>query len=227
MDRGAWWATVHRVTKSQTGLKGLSMHTVFHSGWTYLHSKEQCKRVPFSPHSLQHWLCRFFDGHSDWWYLSVVLICIALVISDAEQLFMCLLAISFSEKHLFRCFAHFLIGLNGFLILGFMSCLYTLDGQHFIGLPWRLRHWRICLQCRRSGFDPWIGKIPWRRKWQPTPVFFPGKSHGQRSLAGYSPWGRKGSDTITSDGSTFSSFWGLSFHFVYAFLCNAKHFTFN
>ena len=40
-------------------------------------------------------------------------------------------------------------------------------------------------------FDPWAGKIPWRRKWQCTPVFLPGKSHGQRSLAGYSPWGHK------------------------------------
>ena len=46
-------------------------------------------------------------------------------------------------------------------------------------------------QCRRCRFDPWMGKIPWRRKWQPTPVFLPGKSHGQRSLAGYSPWGCK------------------------------------
>ena len=45
------------------------------------------------------------------------------------------------------------------------------------------------------GFDPWVGKIPWRRKWQPTPVFLPGKSHGRRSLVGYSPWGRKESDT--------------------------------
>ena len=42
-------------------------------------------------------------------------------------------------------------------------------------------------QCRRRVFDPWVGKIPWRRKWQPTPVFLPGKSHGQRSLVGYSP----------------------------------------
>ena len=40
-------------------------------------------------------------------------------------------------------------------------------------------------------FDPWIGKRPWSRIWQPTPVFLPGKSHGQRSLAGYSPGGRK------------------------------------
>ena len=49
-------------------------------------------------------------------------------------------------------------------------------------------------QCRRHGFDPWVRRIPWRRKWQPTPVFLPGKSHGQRSLASYSPWGHKESD---------------------------------
>ena len=47
----------------------------------------------------------------------------------------------------------------------------------------------------RCGFDPWGRKIPWRRKQQPTPVFLPGKSHGQRSLAGYSPKGHKESDT--------------------------------
>ena len=46
-------------------------------------------------------------------------------------------------------------------------------------------------QCRRCGFDPWIRKNPWRRKWQPILVFLPRKSHGQRSLEGYSPWGRK------------------------------------
>ena len=43
--------------------------------------------------------------------------------------------------------------------------------------------------------DAWVGKIPWRRTWQPTPVFLPGESYGQRSLAGYSPWGGKESDT--------------------------------
>ena len=47
------------------------------------------------------------------------------------------------------------------------------------------------LQYRRPGFDPWVRKIPWRRKWQPMPVSLPGKSHGQRSLVGYSPWGHK------------------------------------
>ena len=45
--------------------------------------------------------------------------------------------------------------------------------------------------CRGCELDPWVGKIPWRRKWQPTPVFLPGKFHGQRSLVGYSPWGHK------------------------------------
>ena len=51
---------------------------------------------------------------------------------------------------------------------------------------------RICLQCRRFEFDPRVGKIPWRRKWQPTPVFLPGKCHGQRNLEGYpKPWGHK------------------------------------
>ena len=46
----------------------------------------------------------------------------------------------------------------------------------------------------RHGFDPWVRKIPWRRKWYPSPVFLPRKSHGQRSLAGYSPCGRRESD---------------------------------
>ena len=53
-----------------------------------------------------------------------------------------------------------------------------------------------CKRHRRHGFNPWVGKIPWRRgKWQATPVFLPGKSQGQRSLEGYSPWGCKELDT--------------------------------
>ena len=46
-------------------------------------------------------------------------------------------------------------------------------------------------RCRRPEFDPWVGKNPWRRKWQPISVFLPGESHGQRNLAMYSPWGCK------------------------------------
>ena len=52
------------------------------------------------------------------------------------------------------------------------------------GLPWWLSGKEFTCQCRRLGFNPWVGKIPWRRKWQPTPVFLPGKSHGQSRLVG-------------------------------------------
>ena len=48
---------------------------------------------------------------------------------------------------------------------------------------------RICLQCRRPGFNPWVRKIPWRRKWLPAPLFLPEEFHGQRSLVGCNPWG--------------------------------------
>ena len=54
---------------------------------------------------------------------------------------------------------------------------------------------------RSTWFDPWVGKIPWRRAWQPTPVFWPGESHGQRSLVGCSPWDHKELD-VTEQLST-------------------------
>ena len=63
------------------------------------------------------------------------------------------------------------------------------------GLPRWLRQQRMCLQCRRPRFDPWVGKVPWGRKWQPTPAFLPGESHGQRRLLGDSPRGHKELDT--------------------------------
>ena len=53
----------------------------------------------------------------------------------------------------------------------------------------------LCRRHRRHGFDHWVRKIPWRRKWWPSPIFLPGKSHGQRNLVGYSPCGRKELDT--------------------------------
>ena len=52
-----------------------------------------------------------------------------------------------------------------------------------------------CRRHKRHGFDPWVRKIPWRREWQPTPVFLYGEFHGQRSLVGYSSWGSKESDS--------------------------------
>ena len=97
-----------------------NLHTVLHNGCISLHSCQQCRVTPFSEHS-PAFVCRFLDdGHSDWseLILIAVLICISLIISDVEHLFMCLLAICMSlEKCLFRSSAHYLIGLFVFLIL--------------------------------------------------------------------------------------------------------------
>ena len=60
-----------------------------------------------------------------------------------------------------------------------------------VGLPWWLSGQEPACQCRRRRFDPWVGKLPWRWKWQSSLVFLPGISHGQRSLVGYSSWGHK------------------------------------
>ena len=65
------------------------------------------------------------------------------------------------------------------------------------GIPWWLSSREPACRCRRCRFDPWIRKVPWRRKWQPAPVFLPGKSHAWRSLECYSPWGSKESDTAS------------------------------
>ena len=80
------------------------------------------------------------------------------------------------------------LSVSEMFVLGGEACKHIFST---VGLPWQLRKQSIHLQCRRPGFDPWVGKIPWRRDWQPTPVFLPGEFHGQRSLVISSPWGRK------------------------------------
>ena len=69
-------------------------------------------------------------------------------------------------------------GINGQQLM--MTFKYSFTGI----FPWWLSSGESICQRRRCGFNVWVGKLPWRRKWQPTPVFLPGKSYGQRSLAG-------------------------------------------
>ena len=66
-----------------------------------------------------------------------------------------------------------------------------MEARNNLGFPGGSDGKELASQCGRPGFDPWVGKIPWRRKWEPTPVLLPGESHGQRSLAGDSPWSHK------------------------------------
>ena len=103
--------------------------------------------------------------------------------------------------------------LNLFLLVPYFSPLQSSSSrQKFLAIcihngwasQWHSGKESAC-QYRRCKFDLWVWKIPWKKKWQPTPVFLPGESHGQKSLAGYSPWGHKESD-MTGHAHTFIMF---------------------
>ena len=132
MDREAWYAAVHGVTKSQTLL----------NNWTELNFR------PVQDVSILHNSYLIIDCNYP---------CPDLWLSGSYNI--------------------------QFMIITWIMNIGGSDGK------------RICLQCRRPGFDLWVGKIPGRREQLSTPVFWPGEFHGQRRLTGYSPWGLKELDT--------------------------------
>ena len=109
---------------------------------------------------------------------------------------------TFGSKHIDKLFnCHPL--LQQYYVNDFISQLEVLKGKERVSVPSHRSCWGFpagtngkepacpCRRHKRPGFASWVGKIPWRRVWQPTPVFLPGKSHGQRSLESYSPWGHR------------------------------------
>ena len=159
MDRGAWWAIVHGVTVSRTRLKWLSTHArENHLEWD----------VAVSPCHLQekkHQQRKLLKKGSQKYY----------------EAFCCPLL------HMIRIIHYTKTQLEtSFGLIIKIQYLWPEKPafKNHLCLHWWLRQWRISLQCRKPKLNPWIGKIPWRREWQPTPVFLPGESHGQGSLAG-------------------------------------------
>ena len=116
-----------------------------------------------------------------------------------KKCMVCLLELIFRLNFYFSVLIYWLIGGTRYNY----SLHWVIIQYHATGPPWWISQWRIHLQCRKPNFDPWVGKIPWRRKWQPTPGLLPGKIHGHRSLKGYSPSGHK-RQTRLNDETTIS-----------------------
>ena len=106
----------------------------------------------------------------------------------------------FGERYLYVCvYKHmyiFIYHISYNILIWFLKriCICLRKTQGFTGGASGKGPACRCRRHKRHAFDPWVGRIPWRREWQPNPVFLPGESHGQRSQACCSPWGHKMSD---------------------------------
>ena len=176
MDRGAWLAAVYGVAKSQTWLSNQHFHFHFH------HLNQQALKKAHYPSK-----CRWASSNQ-----VMALRVSRLGYPKGRGNSACRWPPDELQHHLFP----------GYPAFQCTSCL--LDSQimqllefslKYLNQPTQLGQKRTYLQCRRPRFDPWVGEIPQRRIQQPTPVFLPGESHGQRSLVGCSPWGHKESGT--------------------------------
>ena len=110
---------------------------------------------------------------------------------------------------------------RGHFFFFFLNLKYTEYVYIPIGFPWWFSDKESICQCRRYRFYPWVRKVPWGRKWQPTLVFLPGKSHGQRNLVDYSQWGHKRVRyNLATKQQHFN--WDLHHLWVFAYLLTAS-----
>ena len=162
MDREAWRAAIHGVAKSRTRL----------GDWTEM----TLSLTPSSPSNLVSHISGTKRVHVTGWKECLLWQMAVFLIAN------CWAPCFQSVKSLFK---YFNVIQHPYLS---SSCYYHISA--FWGFRW-FSGKESAYQWRRHRFNPWVRKIPWKRKWQPTPVFSPWKSHGERSLAGYSPWGHK------------------------------------
>ena len=168
MDGGAWWAVVHGVALSRKDWATLL------SLFTFMHWRRKWQPTPVfscleNPRDGGAWWAAVYgvaqnQRGQDWCNLAAAaaaVLCRTLHFGDTQV-----------NDHI-ACLV------SEMCILAFPSNGASLMAQRLKRLPASAS---VCLQCGRPGIDPWVGKIPWRRKWQPTSLFLPGKSHGRRNL---------------------------------------------
>ena len=183
MDREAWRAVVHRVTKSRTWLSNLT-----ELNWTKLCC---CKRFSSFQKIMKKYSSNLYFSTRKWKVLLLIFISPKNLLVFLAK---CKIHISKLNFQTFAKFHPFLLTKrkkirkkSGKDIFSFEMMTYMQLSGVFPGGTSGRETACQCMTRKRCGFSPWVGKIPWRRAWQSIPVFLPGESYEQRSLAGYSP----------------------------------------